>query len=456
MKKLLCLVTLMACSDPSEQQPVDAPSGDDSQIVTDGPTDRPVTVTVMDEGVGVAGVSVYFQQPDHTVFTKVVTNASGVAATVVAGGGAVTVVDPFANNTLAGAPSHSLRTYLGVQPGDELLVVGDDDGENATVTVTIPAIKDFAFANLESSCGGTTLEALTGTQVELYGCDGMADLVVVAYDELSNPLGYLYKANVAITDQGTVNLGSETYTAVPNASFSYASIPAAFGNVFGTNTLVSPRGTIFATTSGSSLTAGAASVTKRRPLVTSTTSVQQLGFDSASPTMSAHTVFHWQPAAAAHAFDGTGKFLPDFTAAPSYTAATRQVSWTSSGGVPPDLTFVSIDAVRNSAETMFWQWKLIAPYTATTLTLPALPTEIAQYVPLATDSVELVELGAAKLPGGYAAARPLYFANLDGPPITGTSGTISLVSYSEPNTVRTTGPTKVKAAIKAKAPRARR
>jgi hypothetical protein len=427
----------MACGDDGAV-PVDA--GDDGQVTDDAPIDAPpttgqVTVTINDDGAGVEGIDVYFQNPDGSLVAKVATSASGVASATVDTGAWVTVVDPYSSSgplPTVGAPSHTVKTWAGVEPGDRL-VMERSNGEEvpaATVTVTVPAINNLDNAEVYSTCGEDLVIGESDT-ITLWGCGGTADMIVIAYDGEDQPLGYFYKAGVAITDGGTVNLSTETYAAVPDATFTFSNFPAEFSGLNWENGLVSSRGGLFSLEGGVELSAGGATVEVERPLATPTMSFLTMQHANAQAF---HVQFSWQATAATHPFDATNKVLPSYTAAPTYDAATREVSWTSTGSNQPDATILELYASRDA---LSWSWEVVAPYDGTEVTLPALPTDIAQYVPLATDNVGFEQLGAARLPGGYDAIRPIFFASTEGPPVTGTSGDISIVQWAAQGVSRT-------------------
>lgn len=434
MKKLLCLLPLMACGDDGGFIPVDAPPGDDSQVTPDAPIDAPttgtVTVTIRDEGAPVEGIDVFFQNPDGSLAGKVPTNASGVASTTMDTGGSVTVLNPFQPATPAfGRPPNTLKTWLGVKPGDQLVI--DEGGSDSSVTmiVTLPANSSVSYAELYATCGNDYIEG-TEDIVSLYGCGATTDLVVIAYDEAEAPLGYFYKPGVTLVDEGELDLSAETYAAVPDATYTLSGFPAEITDVYADNGLLTSLGQLVETSFDTELTAGGATVMEPRPLVTPTTSVLELELDPPQQ-LGYHMLVSWQPTAATQTFDATGKLLPTFTAGPTYDAATRQVSWTMAGTGQPDFVQFAFYANRSEPASLSWEWQVVAPY-GTSLTLPDVPTELAEFVPLADDNFNPDTLGAIRMPGGYDAARPLIFASNDGPPVTGTSGDISAVLWYEP------------------------
>jgi hypothetical protein len=75
--------------------------------------------------------------------------------------------------------------------------------------------------------------------------------------------------------------------------------------------------------------------------------------------------------------------------------------------VQPDFALVTIAASR---QAMSWNWQITAPYSATSVTFPALPKAIAQFVPVDGDTTEVSALVNGKAAGGYDAIRARLFA----------------------------------------------
>jgi hypothetical protein len=73
---------------------------------------------------------------------------------------------------------------------------------------------------------------------------------------------------------------------------------------------------------------------------------------------------------------------------------------------------------------MSWSWDIVVPFTATTFTLPTLPTDIADLNFMATDTVNVNELITAKVPGGYDAVRAEILSSSPDQFVAGPSGRI--------------------------------
>ncbi|MDX2093981.1 MAG: Ig-like domain-containing protein [Kofleriaceae bacterium] len=442
MKKLLCLLPLMACGDdgatPADAA-IDSQVADDAPPIDAPPTSGTVTVTIRDNGAAVEGVNVYFQNPDGSLAAKVATNASGVASATMMTGGWVTAVDARAPSlpSFGGRPiDHELKTWAGVEPGDQLLIEdGGGSVSSITATVTLPTNNNLSYAELHTTCGEDVVIPGQSDSITLWDCNGAADIIVIGFDDESLPIGYFYKANVTVADAGTLDFAAETYAALPDATFSFSNFPAEFSGLELENQIVTPHGNIYEVGDSTALASGAASVMVERPLPTPSKSILTSFLATGSST---HALFSWQATAATHAFDATGKILPSFSSTPTYDAATRRVSWESTGTIMPDMAMYEMYVGRDGGG---WTWEILAPYTGTSVTMPDLPTEIAEYLPLATDTVVTDELGAARLPGGYDAIRPIFYASSDGPPTSGSSGDISVVFFQDLRVARTPAPT---------------
>jgi hypothetical protein len=101
--------------------------------------------------------------------------------------------------------------------------------------------------------------------------------------------------------------------------------------------------------------------------------------------------------------------------------ATHVISWTSTGGtLVTDLTGAALSATRANQQ---WSWQIFGP-AGTSITLPTLPTDIADFNIVATDTTRILTSLAAKVPGGWDALRATVFAG--GPQPVGTNGAFSI------------------------------
>ena len=389
----------LAPSDGSVDGPVDAPIDTPDQPV-------PVALTVLRNGTLQAGVHTYFLNADGSVVATLDTDASGTVTAVMAAGGSVTAINPFPPIQTPAAVAladNELRTFMGVKPGDHLVLTRND---KLDVTFLAPVDNGAIEYDLHTTCGGGELPANGGSgsgspggTVRLSACNGTADILVIAKAPNEGPpitIGALYHPNQEIKDGVLVDLSADGYDQPrDDVMFSYTNAPNATLTV--SHALVSARGAFAPFVANAS--GGTATINE--PTIAGTTSVVDIQVDLNDQ----HHVVDWGPFAATYALDMTGLLLPGFVGnQPAYDPTTRRVSWTeeTTGGAP-DMTMTRID-VFGAART--WHWTVAAPYTAGELQFPTLPTDIADWTPVAgTDDVQLVDVTNVKFPGGYDAAR---------------------------------------------------
>jgi len=359
----------------------------------------PTALTVTRSGSPVAGVHTYFLNADSSLVATVDTDAAGTASAVVGAGGSVTALDPFTSASAAAMEGDDLRTFLGVQPGDQLALT-QTDAKSTTFTLKVAAASNANTYDVLTSCGAASVVpgGGAGGRVTLFNCHGAADIVILASalnGVIKVPVSGLYHPNVALTDGGTVDLTGDTYRALTGVTFNYANAPNATISI--SHTLVSAAGGLapFVT----AFTGKPA--TLQEPTIAGATEV----VDTTVGLTSKHHVVEWGPLAATYMLDLANVLLPDLTAAPSFSAATKLVSWTEgAAGAAPDLTTTTIDVARSDG-SRHWHWTVAGPYTAGTLAFPVLPTDVTDWAPAATDRVSVTALTNAKVPGGYAAVR---------------------------------------------------
>lgn len=393
--------------------PTDAPSVD-----VPGQPGSPVALTVMRNGMPQAGVHTYFLNADSSVVATLDTDASGTVSAVMAAGGSVTAINPFppippAPQAVALA-DNDLRTFMGVKPGDHLVLTQNDD-HNIDFTLNAPAsgmASDPATTyDVLTSCGtgsifsggggGGSGSPDPGGPMTLSNCNGTADILIIARGSNADgqpTVSALYHPDAPLTENGTVNLTDDTYQSLGNVSLSYTNLPVNFLQV--SHTLVTAHGAFQPFQGSADVTDGEASVDLSEPTIAGATGI----VDTQVVVRGRHHVVDRAAVAATYMLDATGLLLRDLFDEPFYNPATKRVSWhEDSTGAVPDLTTTCIDvfgAQRN------WQWAIAAPYApGGELIFPTLPTDIADWAPLPTDGFRVQGLMNAKVPGGYDAVR---------------------------------------------------
>jgi hypothetical protein len=398
-------------TDAAVDAPVDAP---------DQPL-PPVTLTITRNGAPVAGVHTYFLNADSSVVATLDTDASGTVTARMAAGGSVTAIDPFPDvatsrvtATAVILGNNDLRTFMGVKPGDHLVLTQDAPGTPIAFTLNAKALPSANTYDVVTTCG---LDSLSpgqggggsgspdpGGVVHLTGCHGFADILIIAseFNNENNPiLGAQYHADVGLTEGETVVLTDTDYPALADFTYSYMNAPANAGTISVDHTLATGRGR-FARSFGGGTSpddSGAATITFQEPTVPGTVAIT----DTTVRMRGQHHVIDRGAVAATYTLDMAGLLLPDLLGQRFYNPTTGRLEWVEDTiGVKPDLTITSINVSQGERT---WHWTVAAPYTAGQLKFPTLPTDVADWAPGPDDGVNVTTLRNAKVPGGYDAVR---------------------------------------------------
>jgi hypothetical protein len=407
MRLLVCALLALGCSDDGKVRHLpDAPPPPDSNV--DAATFGAVSLSIFEGTDPRVGVRVIFQNADSSVVSDTTTGSDGKATAMMAPGGYVTAIDPYPN-TPQGVASSDLRTFAGVKPGDQLrLFQPAINGGNAiTVNVMLPIAANAIDYRVSTNCflqysiggGGGSGSQPTGI-MQIAGCGPTSNLLVEAFDEGAVPIAFFYKQNVALVDNATLDLTTETYTATPDSTFTYTNVPAAVQNMAIYAMRATSLGTIYENNIIASVAAGGATATAKLPPIPNASAVTASTFLGAGNTQ--HILTEWGPATTTYALDTSGLFLPDFATPPALAVAANGVTWTVSGGdVQPDLVLMRAFLGRESP-LLRWAWTIAAP-AGTQVAFPRLPD--ASQFNLVDGDFASFELRTAKVPGGYDAVR---------------------------------------------------
>jgi len=367
---------------------------------------EPVTLTITLDGAAVGGIRVYFQNADSTLVKSTLTDATGTATAVMAAGGYVTAIES----------DNQLRTFGGVKPGDQLVLTIKEDRQ-VEFTLTLPPVDNATDYAVYTTCGEANLgpggsDSPPSGLISLFGCGNVTDIAVIAsapppavtkVPDESVPVAALYHPNVTLSE--TVDLRNDTYEDLTEATFTYMNAPADT-TVSVAHWLASPNGRLGSFDSNDVH----GSVIIFEPPVPPTRAIVETFVE----VNGSHEVMEWGGAGVPYALDMTGILLKGIFRGPFYSPTTRRMSWTEgTTGATPDLTYVTLSASRvlNSEETRSWTWRLVAPYTAGELTLPALPTDVFDWMPRPEDDYSVNDLMNAKIdlgaggPRGYDVVR---------------------------------------------------
>lgn len=431
---LVVMVVVAACGDDGVRHIPDAPptsGGSDASVPGgDAPPPSPVTLTATAGGVPIAGLTVYFQGSDSTLFTTAMTDASGNATGSVGDdSGFVTVIDP--GPPAAAAPVPDLVAIWASQPGDHILV---DLGASTPISfnVIIP-VTGIATYVVSTTCGSGQVNIMAGAAAppptatvavsSARGCIGPQDVLVVQEDAKLQPVGSFAVANQTFTSGGTADYHVQTYTAAVARTYTWNDDNDA-ATVAMVDALQSAHGVVYHSTS---VNVGGTPPTVMRDAPAFGT-LQDVVEATVVIGNTQHVLDEWGQGAT-YATDWGAHRLPDITSA-TYDVTSKQASMSTTGGtVSANLYEALIRASRPSDEHT---WELLVLSNTAPIQLPTLPTTIYDWNVAATDTTQL-SLAMVDVPGDPSLARQTLFGPLGMVGLeTGASGTVSVASYQPP------------------------
>ena len=401
-----------------------------------------VALTITNLGLPVPNVTVYFVNADDTLVKSAVTDATGTASAVMAAGGSVTAIDPFAvvnpvrPSPAGGVNIPELRSFLGVKPGDHLFLTraAIDD---VVVPLNVPLATDANVYDLYSTCG--TQFGITpgggsgsGTSATLENCHGGADIAILArfHGEGDSNVAGLYHADATVLNGYEINLTGDSYQALADLTFMFTSAPDA--NLTVTHAPLAKHGAIGPFPVQMSGPSGAL----QEPTMTGVTKAV---VDLQLTLNSDHEVIDWGSYTTAYTLDLDDLLLAEINA-PSFDAAAGKVLWTEGTGATPDVTVVGLQAQRTEPIFKTWHWKLAAAHPAGEIKLPRLPTDVFDWIPAEGEVMLLDPVTSGKVPGGYDAVRAHIFDVADsgrfGDLVAGASGRVVIVRSRAPLAAR--------------------
>jgi hypothetical protein len=402
---------LAACGDDGDSVRHDSGVTSDS-LEIDAAAGAPVSLTVTSYVTELAGVRVYFQNPDSTLVASVLTDASGTASAVMPLGGYVTAVDPFARDT---NPSDivELRTFSGVKPGDSLVLKDPFPGDKLDTTFVVPTDPDGTVTGylIATPCDDRTVAKPTNgsnpsaTMSLGNACSPTTDVLVVTLTTGGAPVHWMYASNVTEVSN-TIDLSAMTIDGTPSTKmYSFTNVPAGAGGVSMTQYLATSRGVVIE--HGSVNLAGTAPTYSAvfTPFAGALDLIETtLPMDSG---LGVHGLYDWGTYGATYTTDVGARLLAEPMTAASFDTTAHQVTWTAgTAGATPDFTLSYVFADRPAASLSI-DWRICAPYTAGVLQLPTLPVDGGvDYNLVSSDTVDINRLYLGKVTGGYDAVRP--------------------------------------------------
>lgn len=368
-----------------------------------------VHVTVLDPsgtGAPAVGASVVFVGPDGTLVKWTATDTAGQTAADVLPGSSVTAI------TLAGA-AYQLQTVLEAKPGDDL-VIGTKNLDATAVGTFAVKFSTFSTATTYTAVGpcgaGNTVGPIMGNvtitlliSMYAYCKQDTMEIMVIGQDDAGTLVAVLDQTNVPYVNNGSITMPVQV-VAARNFTGSYTNINPIIMTL--TTTRAVPDGSGVSTSKALSAPAATATMMFSGPVgatasvdttVTSTTrSVQNVRQNIAG-------------GAASYGLDVGGTLLP-WLLTPSYDAATGTLrvprDTTGTSTAKPDAFRITASYRRTDATTTtLFTWTLYAP-DAADIKLPALPQELGNLAPTATDTVVANDLLLeADTLAGYDAVR---------------------------------------------------
>jgi len=431
----LVLATLAACGDNIH---LAADAGADAARPPVDAAPLPVTLTVTRGDTPMVGVRVYFQNADSSLVSAASTDANGTASAVMAPGGFVTAIDPFALPVDVAA-NDDIRTLSGVQPGD-MLTLHQVVLTSITVEVILPPDPNEPVGSYHvvTTCGSGSVAAQSDTPANpvvfltLQNCNGVADIEVVSEDAQGHPLLYFYEPNTPVADTATLDFTNDVYLPVTARTYTYNDVPAPAVSIEIQDMSFTQRGMLYST-EGVATAPGAPQIAfDQNTVLTATFSGPEPA--NTNDLVSAQLItggfgvaqlVDWGPYAMPLVADVSSRLLPTFTANPGMDVTAHQIGMPDTPNqAMPDFCVADINVARGLRT---WSWMIAAPYSSV-VTLPLLPTDVFDFNIQATDDASVTDWTDIKTPGGYDAMRPVLLSNNE--PITslavGTTGSATL------------------------------
>jgi hypothetical protein len=313
-----------------------------------------------------------------------------------------------------------IRTFSGVQPNDRL-TLHEVSPPAVHMLIKVPLVANAVAYKLSSSCGSAALGASGTAAISLSGCNGFADIAVVALDGTSAPIGCFFHAGVIATDLGTIDLTADTYGPFTSRNYSFFNVHDPGIEIDAFDTLATARGAVYQAYAPGVSSLGASLPV---PVVAGAMDTVDVRIYPAAGLSERH-VMVWGSYTTGAILDLDAQ-VPDYSSRPTYVLAPPSLTWSESGGTAqPDFSLAQLLGGRQGG-TRQWNWSIAAPHTGTGIAFPTLPTDVFDFNlrPLDPKGVRMVDI--VKVPGGWDAVRPDVFSAASPPEFaTGATGTLS-------------------------------
>jgi hypothetical protein len=316
----------------------------------------------------VANLPVLFSAADGSVLGVEMTDATGHTSHMVTTAASVTLIKPSGNQGTV--------TIMAVQPGTTLRfgALWKPRATVATMHVTWPAETAGAFYDVETPCGGfgTYYQESSGQVALDARCTGPFGAVIASYLD-GEVREYMTLSNQTVSDGGTIAFtGSWTpvqsflasYTGLPNNTTLIGTLAETYGQerYFDSSASMSSF-----STNGSGALAFALP-----PAVGSELHEQVDAYMNAGNQSVGRRLAYTDPTG----FDLGAALAPNITTA-SFNATASTLSWTTEAGAAPQV--VRADLHYPGTTNSYPTWVVVAPGSVTSVTIPQLPSSLAQY-----------------------------------------------------------------------------
>lgn len=395
------LVAAVACddSDPTitDAREIDA-SANDCGCTPDTPP-AVVTVAVFDLAAPVAAVPVYFLDGAGALIATRDTDAAGLATAEMPTGGSVTAVIP------SGGFAPRLATALGVLPGDTVGIRAPGGGTDMTLELTFPAHGSDGHFRIRSGCGNSDIFVEAGstvtTTVQLWGCRDRTDFVISADNGDGGPVATFIAGDVAVSDGAAITV-TGSYQDDVDVDTTFTNLPGGVGAIEIQRWILTTPFVLDGSWNTVDVVAGTGTTALSMPVFTVPSRGALVATGRVYGNGSVSEVH--DRALGDYTLDTTGVFLPAFTQNADFDVTSRTLDWAEAAtGATPDLTAARIEISRSSLKAS-WDWYVLAPHDGTSLQLPLLPGDAAEWNPIASDGSFVIDHFTMKFPGGYRAA----------------------------------------------------